>query len=121
MIVLRWTACKRFVVEIHVAEVIDVDWIILVYLGQIDLLAAARCNMFSQALVAYQLALMDFFTKTSETFHNTVISLSKEPHYSFTILKELTQGELPAERTDSAVEENGVIDDDQLLFFKVCV
>lgn len=90
------------------------------FFGQIDLLAAARCNMFSQALVAYQLALMDFFAKTSETFQTTIISLSKEPHYSFTILKELTQGEPPA-RKDSAAKEDDVIDSDQLLFFKVCI
>lgn len=88
-------------------------------MGQIDLLAAARCNMFSQALVAYQLALMDFFTKTSETYQTTIISLSKEPHYSFTILKELTQGEPPADRKDSSAKE--IIDSDQLLFFKVCI
>lgn len=93
----------------------------LSFFWQIDLLAAARCNMFSQALVAYQLALMDFFTKTSETFQTTIISLSKEPHYSFTILKELTQGEPPTDRKNSVVKEDDAIDSDQLLFFKVCM
>lgn len=84
--------------------------------------------MFSHALVAYQLAFMDFFTKTSETFKNAMSSIDKGQHYSFTILKELTQGAPPAtnEEDDSIVkkEGNGVtspppVDSDQMLFFKV--
>lgn len=78
--------------------------------------------MFSHALVAYQLALMEFFTKTSETFTNTLAILSKEPHYSFTILKELTQGNSDEEVTaaQSAVADQKTVDADQMLFFKVC-
>lgn len=76
--------------------------------------------MFSHALVAYQLSLMEFFTKTSETFTNTLAILSKEPHYSFTILKELTQTNGEEEVTEqNAIIEHKTVDSDQMLFFKV--
>lgn len=88
------------------------------------MLAAARCNMFSHALVAYQSALMEFFVKTTETFNTTIGALEKEPHYSFTILKELTQNEgiLPVqsnENISSCAEGGSAVDTDQLLFFNV--
>lgn len=82
------------------------------------MLAAARCNMFSHALVAYQQALATFFTKTSETFQAASKSLSTEPHYNFSILKELTQ----AEKVDEVAEEAGKetnSDTDQMFFFQV--
>lgn len=42
-------------------------------------------------------------------------ALEKEPHYSFTILKELTQGsEVPDKDSQLAA-----VDSDQMLFFKV--
>lgn len=83
--------------------------------------------MFSHALVAYQVALMEFFTKTTETFYTTIAALEKEPHYSFTILKELTQSDgQPVQSTDTVsntkaeptLGEN-TVDSDQLLFFNV--
>ncbi|XP_050076232.1 islet cell autoantigen 1 [Anopheles maculipalpis] len=95
-------------------------------LEKIDLLAAARCNMFSHALVGYQNAILQFAKKTDETYKNTLKNLAKDPHYSFSILKELTQanpneeereGVAPGEAAES--QHNDVpADDDQMLFFK---
>lgn len=85
--------------------------------------------MFSHALVAYQAALMDFFSKTTDTFHTTIVALEKEPHYTFTILKELTQSDGLAHAHQSSEEKskenanhltgNHAVDSDQLLFFNV--
>lgn len=85
---------------------------------QIDLLAAARCNMFSHVLVAYQAALLDFATKTSYTFQAALKILEETPQYSFTILKDLTQ--VPVVRDNpSEPKEIAPLDFDQMLFFKV--
>lgn len=37
-------------------------------LQKVDLLAAARCNMFSHALILYQNSLLQFAEKTANTF-----------------------------------------------------
>uniref|UniRef100_A0A182PDL7 AH domain-containing protein n=1 Tax=Anopheles epiroticus TaxID=199890 RepID=A0A182PDL7_9DIPT len=94
-------------------------------LEKIDLLAAARCNMFSHALVGYQNAILQFAKKTDETYKNTLKSLAKDPHYSFSILKELTQANPNEEEKEGVSEEmvenqptNESTDDDQMLFFK---
>ncbi|XP_058066565.1 islet cell autoantigen 1 [Anopheles bellator] len=95
-------------------------------LEKIDLLAAARCNMFSHALVGYQNAILQFSKKTDETYKNTLKSLAKDPHYRFSILKELTQANPNEEDKDVDVdttlqqnEPSGKpADDDQMLFFK---
>lgn len=74
--------------------------------------------MFSHALVAYQQALMQFFNKTSETYKTTSKILQNEPHYNFSILKELTQTEkLENEEKNNDAEKN-IIDSDQMLFFQ---
>ncbi|XP_035917054.1 islet cell autoantigen 1 [Anopheles stephensi] len=96
-------------------------------LEKIDLLAAARCNMFSHALVGYQNAILQFAKKTDETYKNTLKNLAKDPHYSFSILKELTQanpnaeeereGDAPGEAVETQPGELPA-DDDQMLFFK---
>ncbi|XP_049290405.1 islet cell autoantigen 1 [Anopheles funestus] len=93
-------------------------------LEKIDLLAAARCNMFSHALVGYQNAVLLFAKKTDETYRNTLKNLAKDPHYSFSILKELTQAnpnEEDKEATSGELVETQPdvpADDDQMLFFK---
>ncbi|XP_035785606.1 islet cell autoantigen 1-like protein [Anopheles albimanus] len=95
-------------------------------LEKIDLLAAARCNMFSHALVGYQNAILQFAKKTDETYRNTLKSLAKDPHYSFSVLKELTQANPNEECTDDQTDGNlqqepspgPPADDDQMLFFK---
>lgn len=100
---------------------------------QIDLLAAARCNMFSHVLVAYQAALLDFATKSSYTFQAALKILDEKPQYSFTILKDLTQVPVVHDNLDgggggggaadisgnSESKEIASLDFDQLLFFKV--
>lgn len=85
---------------------------------QIDLLAAARCNMFSHVLVAYHAAILDFATKTSYTFQAALKILEEKPQYNFTILKDLTQ--VPVVR-DQPTKSNDLapLDFDQMLFFKV--
>ncbi|XP_059615953.1 islet cell autoantigen 1 [Phlebotomus argentipes] len=93
------------------------DRLTLDCLQKIDLLAAARCNMFSHALVAYQSSLIQFATKTTETFRAASKILDSEPHYTFSILKELTQEakEQPKEALD---EEEKLPDKDRMLFFQ---
>lgn len=80
--------------------------------------------MFSHALVAYQQALSQFFTKTTETFKAASKSLALEPHYNFSILKELTQADKHAEVDDHVdgildlSTNNPQLDSDQMLFFQ---
>ncbi|XP_037046011.1 islet cell autoantigen 1 [Bradysia coprophila] len=90
------------------------DKLTLDCLQKIDLLAAARCNMFSHVLVAYQSTMLEFANKTMDTFNSAMTALEKEPHYSFTILKELTQGSDAPEKESQLA----AVDSDQMLFFK---
>lgn len=71
--------------------------------------------MFSHALVAYQKAIMQFGTKTSETFQATSKTLSNEPQYNFSVLKELTQVPKQSEELEKTDE---TVDSDQMLFFQ---
>lgn len=97
----------------------------MIFIWQIDLLAAARCNMFSHVLVAYHASLLDFATKTSYTFQAALKILEKRPQYNFTILKDLTQ--VPVVRDENDEKDNNEtkeitsIDCDQMLFFKVTI
>ncbi|KAH8398162.1 hypothetical protein KR215_008192 [Drosophila sulfurigaster] len=86
---------------------------------KIDLLAAARCNMYSHALVAYLAELKTFAQKTAATFQSIANALVAKPKYDFCVLKELSQNEGAAE---DAAEETPVapieaVDKDQSLFF----
>lgn len=74
--------------------------------------------MFSHVLVAYQSTMLEFANKTSETFTSAMTALEKEPHYNFTILKELTQGSDTAADNDKE-SQLAAVDSDQMLFFKV--
>ncbi|XP_053675652.1 islet cell autoantigen 1-like protein [Anopheles nili] len=90
-------------------------------LEKIDLLAAARCNMFSHALVGYQNAILQFSKKTDETYNNTLKNLAKDPHYNFSILKELTQAnpnEVESDTRKILETSEKPLDEDQMLFFK---
>lgn len=104
-------------------------------LEKIDLLAAARCNLFSHVLVAYQNSLQVFASKTLDTFKVASKILENEPHYAFSILRDLTQAEKEpsasatdakdvargeVEGIESTVPEmkENAIDPDQLLFFQ---
>ncbi|XP_058834512.1 islet cell autoantigen 1 [Topomyia yanbarensis] len=87
-------------------------------LEKIDLLAAARCNMFSHALVGYQNAMLQFAKKSSDTYKTALKSLSKEPHYNFSILRELTQANPNVKQGESEDQTDKPVDDDQMLFFQ---
>ncbi|XP_019533044.3 islet cell autoantigen 1 [Aedes albopictus] len=90
-------------------------------LEKIDLLAAARCNMFSHALVGYQNSMLQFAKKSNDTYKAALKSLSKDPHYNFSILKELTQANPNAKEGETEGAEDQVdkpADDDQMLFFQ---
>lgn len=98
-------------------------------LEKIDLLAASRSNIFSHVLVAYQTAMQVFAQKTFETFKVASKILENEPHYAFTILRDLTQAEKQPKveeeekntvGTESKIPEmrENAIDHDQLLFFQ---
>ncbi|CAH2090869.1 unnamed protein product [Euphydryas editha] len=87
------------------------DKLTLDVLQKIDLLAAARCNMFSHVLSNYQNSFMNFSTKVAQTLQATVDTMNETPQYEFCILKSL--GEV-----DSNQEEDTAQDKDQMLFFK---
>ena len=56
---------------------------------KIDLLAAARCNMYSHALVMYQDALINFCEKVAKTFTHVEQSFKGYQPYEFQYIKEL--------------------------------
>ncbi|EDV97674.1 islet cell autoantigen 1 [Drosophila grimshawi] len=84
---------------------------------KIDLLAAARCNMYSHALVAYLAELKTFAQKAASTFQTISKALIVKPKYDFCVLKELSQNEGAdtVETHESAPIE--AVDKDQSLFF----
>ncbi|XP_026480809.1 islet cell autoantigen 1-like protein [Ctenocephalides felis] len=94
------------------------DRLTLDCLEKVDLLAAARCNMFSHALIPYQSSLLTFFSKCSQTLHSALISLNSEPKYDFCVLKELKETPEETEIEEKSDEKEKFADDDQLLFFQ---
>ena len=56
---------------------------------KIDLLAAARCNMYSHALVMYQDALIHFSEKVAKTFSHVESSFKGYQPYEFQYIREL--------------------------------
>lgn len=89
------------------------DKLTLDVLQKIDLLAAARCNMFSHVLSNYQASFVTFVTKVSQTLEATADSMNNNPQYEFCILKELSQS-LGESETKEVVPQ----DKDQMLFFQ---
>ncbi|XP_046659504.1 islet cell autoantigen 1-like protein [Homalodisca vitripennis] len=71
-------------------------------LQKVDLLAAARCNMFSRELIQYENTLKTFASKCVNMFSNISATFPSHPHYKFTDVKELAE-EAPAkpEKDDS--------------------
>ncbi|XP_026471723.1 islet cell autoantigen 1-like protein [Ctenocephalides felis] len=94
------------------------DRLTLDCLEKVDLLAAARCNMFSHALIPYQSSLLSFFSKCSQTLHSTLTSLNSEPKYDFCVLKELKETPDEGEIKEKSDGKEKFSDDDQLLFFQ---
>ncbi|CAG9864611.1 unnamed protein product [Phyllotreta striolata] len=64
------------------------DRLTLACLQKVDLLAAARCNMFSHSLVPYQSAIKNFSTKSADTLSTAAAKLATlEPSDSSTVLE----------------------------------
>lgn len=90
-------------------------------LQKVDLLAAARCNMFSHALILYQNSLLQFAEKTASTFTTIANSFKGYQHYDFCVVKELVE---PASKLTEQQEETNEqeapteADKDKLLFFE---
>lgn len=59
-------------------------------LEKVDLLSAARCNMFSHALILYQNSMLDFTEKSATTFTTIASSFKGYQHYDFCVVRELT-------------------------------
>uniref|UniRef100_A0A1B6DKG0 AH domain-containing protein n=1 Tax=Clastoptera arizonana TaxID=38151 RepID=A0A1B6DKG0_9HEMI len=80
-------------------------------LQKVDLLAAARCNMFSHSLILYQKALLQFAKKSADTFNLIADSFKDYQHYDFTVVKELAD----LQKTVPVTEPEKCDDDDKLL------
>ncbi|XP_024875246.1 islet cell autoantigen 1 isoform X1 [Temnothorax curvispinosus] len=84
-------------------------------LQKVDLLAAARCNMFSHALVLYQTTLLNFTKKSAQAYSTIANSFKGYQRYDFTVVREL------AETSSKLAQETGGDDDledkDKLQFF----
>lgn len=74
-------------------------------LQKVDLLAAARCNMFSHALVLYQTTLLNFTKKSTQAYSTIANSFKGYQRYDFTVVREL------AETSSKLAQETGGDDD----------
>ncbi|XP_050587615.1 islet cell autoantigen 1-like protein isoform X2 [Bombus affinis] len=74
-------------------------------LQKVDLLAAARCNMFSHALVLYQSTLLNFTEKSAQAYSTIASSFKGYQRYDFMVVKEL------AEPSSKLAQETGGDDD----------
>ncbi|XP_075979073.1 islet cell autoantigen 1-like protein [Anticarsia gemmatalis] len=90
------------------------DKLTLDVLQKIDLLAAARCNMFSHVLSNYQGSFVTFANKVAQTLLATADTMNATPQYSFCILKELSQSLGEGDSKQDVIPQ----DKDQMLFFQ---
>ncbi|XP_046141846.1 LOW QUALITY PROTEIN: islet cell autoantigen 1 [Osmia bicornis bicornis] len=74
-------------------------------LQKVDLLAAARCNMFSHALVLYQSTLLNFTKKSAQAYSTIASSFKGYQRYDFMVVREL------AEPSTKLAQETGGDDD----------
>lgn len=91
----------------------------LLQILQIDLLAAARCNLFSYSLATYQTNWQQLNQKNEEVLEAHIKVIEKEPRkHNFGILKELAQEVEESEKaSDDQAEPSKLDDKDQRLFF----
>ncbi|XP_031826463.1 islet cell autoantigen 1-like protein isoform X2 [Nomia melanderi] len=86
-------------------------------LQKVDLLAAARCNMFSHALVLYQSTLLNFTKKSAQAYSTIAASFKGYQQYDFTVVREL------AETSTKLAQETGGDEDpddkEKLPFFDI--
>lgn len=90
------------------------DKLTLDVLQKIDLLAAARCNMFSHVLANYQTSFVNFSQKATQTLVATAATMDVTPQYEFSILKELSQNLEESDGLNDIISK----DKDQMLFFQ---
>lgn len=88
-------------------------------LQKVDLLAAARCNMFSHALTLYQQALIQHARRAQRAFAAVAKDVKGYQHYEFSVVPELTEeSSRLAKQTRDADEKNvEEKEKDGLLFF----
>lgn len=85
---------------------------------QIDLLAAARCNLFSYSLASYQTNWQQLNQKNEEVLEAHIKVIEKEPRtHKFGILKELAQEVEDIKGDEAEPGKIDVNDEDQRLFF----
>ncbi|KAK4877324.1 hypothetical protein RN001_009830 [Aquatica leii] len=75
------------------------DRLMLACLQKVDLLAAARCSMFSHALISYQNAISTFSSKASDTLAVPVSKLSNVAPFEFSIVSELVTPQEDKDKT----------------------
>ncbi|KAK6632681.1 hypothetical protein RUM43_013451 [Polyplax serrata] len=92
-------------------------------LQKVDLLAAARCNMFSHALVLYHNNLLQYCEKTTNAYLTIANSFKGYQHYDFCVIKELAESslklveQLQSNEGKTEEGESQQEDKDILLFF----
>jgi hypothetical protein len=93
----------------------------LACLQKIDLLSAARCNLFSYSLAAYQANWITLSEKNYEVLEAHIKVIEKEPKtfQNFGVLKDLAQhtDEEAAKNEKTSTEKLNLNDEDQRLFF----
>uniref|UniRef100_A0A0A9WAR3 Islet cell autoantigen 1 n=2 Tax=Lygus hesperus TaxID=30085 RepID=A0A0A9WAR3_LYGHE len=78
-------------------------------LQKVDLLAAARCNMFSHALILYHNVMLQFANSTFEALHSIATSCNEHKKFEFNVVKELSEMKLGEEGTPNE-ETSGALD-----------
>ncbi|XP_014243092.1 islet cell autoantigen 1 isoform X2 [Cimex lectularius] len=78
-------------------------------LQKVDLLAAARCNMFSHALILYHNVMLQFATQSAQAFSSIAASCKDHPKFEFSVVKELS--EMKPDETASPKKESQDSDD----------
>ncbi|KAF6203111.1 hypothetical protein GE061_003526 [Apolygus lucorum] len=91
-------------------------------LQKVDLLAAARCNMFSHALILYHNVMLQFATSTYEALSSIATSCREHKKFEFNVVKELSEMKLeeegtPNEETSGALSQSLQETDEKLLNF----
>ncbi|KAG8186453.1 hypothetical protein JTE90_012372 [Oedothorax gibbosus] len=97
-------------------------------LQKVDLLSFSRCNLFSQALAAYQNTIISISEKLAHTMMSVAETTKGYQHYDFYFLKELTETSKKLADETSSLNENSECGDqnplvpsedkDVLLFFE---
>lgn len=90
------------------------DSLALDCLQKIDLLAAARCNMFSHALVLYQNSLLGFTKKSAQAYSTIANSFKGYQRYDFMVVRELAETSIKLAQETGGDED---LDDKEKLLF----